>query len=83
MEWIKCSDQPPPETGERFLACIWGEWIGWAKYARHYDATDRIPGKYEFYYVIDDPEGDAWKIRKEDSTKPITHWMPLPEVPHE
>lgn len=81
MEWIRVEEQPPPENGERFLACIWGQWVGFAIYARHYDATDRCPGKYEFYYVINDPEEDNWQISKEDPLKPITHWMPLPKPP--
>jgi hypothetical protein len=90
-EWIKFKKQKydplkeyqPPFDGQSFLACIWGEWVGQAIYVRHYDATDRIPGKYEFFYVTQNPEEEGWKIKIETVPFPITHWMPLPKPPEE
>lgn len=75
-----------PFDGQPFLACIWGDaegsWVGEAIYARHYDAAeDRVPMKYEFFYVTQDPEREGWKIRIETDPFPITHWMPLPKPP--
>lgn len=68
----------PPFDGKPFLAYIWGEWVGMAIYSRHYDATNRCPGKYEFFYVTNNPEDCGWEIKIEESPFPITHWMPLP-----
>jgi len=71
-----------PFDSKPFLACIWGEWVGQAIYARHYDATDnRCPGKYEFFYVTQNPEDEGWKIHISEDPFPITHWMPLPKSP--
>lgn len=68
-----------PFDSKPFLACIWGEWVGQAIYARHYGAgEDRPPSKYDFFYVTMNPEDEGWKIRIEDDPFPITHWMPLP-----
>ena len=75
-----------PYDGKPFLACIWGNneggrWVGVAIYARHYDADGRCPGKYEFFYVTQNPEEEAWQVKIEEKPFPITHWMPLPEPP--
>ncbi len=96
MEWIKFDlsnhhfqrECLAPFDGRPFLACIWGDsissaWIGQAIYARHYDAGDRCPGKYEFFYICQNPEDSGWQVRIEDRPFPITHWMPLPEPPKE
>jgi Protein of unknown function (DUF551) len=77
-----------PYDSRPFLACIWGNdpsgsWVGEAIYARHYDATNRCPGKYEFFYITQDPESEGWQIRIEEKPFPITHWMPLPAPPSE
>ncbi len=76
-----------PFDGKPFLACIWGNdeagsWVGEAVYARHYEAGDRRPSKYEFFYVTQNPERDGWQIRIEEKPFPITHWMPLPPSPN-
>lgn len=91
MEWneFKKVKQNPfekseaPYDGNSFLACIWGEWVGQSVYARHYDATDRCPGKYEFFYVTKNPEEYGWQIRIEEDPFPITHWAPLPKPSEE
>ena len=75
-----------PYDGKPFLACIWGNedagsWVGQAIYARHYDARNRPPGKYEFFYVTQNPEDEGWGIGIEERPFPITHWMPLPPAP--
>jgi len=90
MKWIKFEVKAydphtidePPYDGVPFLACIWGNWVGQAIYARNYDASPgRIPMKYRFFYVTQNPENEGWKIRTEDEPFPITHWMPLPNLP--
>lgn len=75
-----------PYDGKPFLACIWGNdeaggWVGMGIYARHYDAGDRCPGKYEFFYVTQNPEEEGWQIKVEENPFPITHWMRLPQPP--
>jgi len=67
-----------PFDGLPFLACIWDTWTGLAVYARHYDCENRCPGKYEFFYVSQDPEEKGWEIKIEEDPFPITRWMPLP-----
>jgi hypothetical protein len=89
MEWNKFEIREfdphkrsePPFDGKPFIACIWEEWVTEAIYAYHYDATNRVPGKYEFFYVRNDPELEGWQIRIEEKPFPITHWMPLPQPP--
>lgn len=73
----------PPYDGRAFIACIWGQQVGQAIYARHHDGKDRCPGKYEFFYFSQDPEHEGMEIKIEDRPFPITHWMPLPEPPNE
>lgn len=71
-----------PFDGVPFLARIWNEWTGLAIYARHYHASDQdIPGKYEFFYITNNPEEEGWQVRLDIEECPITHWMPLPESP--
>ena len=71
-----------PYDGKPFIACIWGKLVGQAVYARHNDAgEDRISGKYEFFYITQNPEKEGWEVKIEESPFPITHWMPLPEPP--
>jgi hypothetical protein len=90
MEWIKFEIQEynphiipkAPFDDIPFIACIWGEQVAVAIYARHYDATNRTPGKYEFFYVSSDPELEGSQIRIEEKPFPITHWMPLPNPPN-
>jgi len=73
-----------PYDSKPFLACIWGEWVGMAIYLRHYDCSEtRKPRKYDFFYVIDDPEEGSWQFTIEENPFPITHWMPLPNSPKE
>lgn len=78
-----------PYDGRPFLACIWGgeagAWVAQAVYVRRYDATNRCAGKYEFFYVAQTDGADEkfWEIKIEERPFPITHWMPLPERPHE
>jgi hypothetical protein len=90
-EWIQFQKIPyspfgkfeAPYDGKPFLACVWGEWVGEAIYARHYDSTaDRIPMKYEFFYITQNPEEEGWKVRTENDPFPITHWMPMPKGPN-
>lgn len=89
MEWIKfdssnhhyMSKCEPPFDGQPFLACIWGDWVGLGIYAHHYDSDNRCPGKYEFFYVSENPEEVGWQIRIGEDPFPITYWMPLPKPP--
>lgn len=85
MEWRIVKECPLPEDGN-FLCVIdsaAGEWVGMGCYSYHYDATNRMAGKYEFFYVTDFPENEGIQFRKEDTDKMamITHWMPLPQPP--
>lgn len=91
-EWKKFEMRPfgalnqnqAPFNGGPFLACIFGRWVGEAIYARHYDGgIYGPPGKYEFFYVTEDPEKEGWKIFIKEDPFPITHWMPLPKPPEE
>jgi len=91
-EWIKFekrkyspfNEDAAPFDKKPFLACIWGQWVGEAIYARHCDdSSDKIPGKYEFFYVCESVEDVTWQIRLEDDPFPITHWMPLPKPPED
>lgn len=71
-----------PFDSKPFLACIWGEWVGEAIYARHYDTPEGVPpSKYEYIYVTQNPEDEGWKIPLKTDPFPVTHWMPLPEAP--
>lgn len=82
MEWIKVnSPKDLPMDGSKFLVIVWDNWVGFASYARHYDADDRCPGKYDFFYICDDPEKEGFAARVESNDFPITHWMPLPDKP--
>ena len=71
-----------PFDGKPFIARVWNEWTGLAIYARHYHASkeDR-PGKYEFFYITNNPEEEGFEFRLDADEFPITHWMPLPEPP--
>lgn len=79
-------DRKAPYDGKPFLACIWGNdtagaWVGMGIYSCHYDAGERCPGKYEFFYVSQNPEEEGWEIKIEENPFPITHWMHLPKSP--
>lgn len=76
-------DVQAPYDGAPFLACVWGKWTGEAIFARHYDAQNRCPGKYDFFYITENPEYEGLQIKIEEDPFPITHWQPLPEPPND
>lgn len=78
-EWFSVKDRLPPD---REMVLLLHDLKLREKYSNIYDSPSQITGYYMKeceYYVLNDLDEFDYYIKTDD----ITHWMPLPEEPHD